>query len=116
MVGPRDTPDCGLMKLRIHDGSATDEEKYQIVSHLYQPENFIFPASQEGKQMRSFQSSWFLKYPWLTYSRTENGGYCAYCFVGMMEVELWQTVFMVQAVSSFKDIHLPSSFTVAVMF
>ena len=29
-----------------------------------------------------------------------------------MEVELWQAAFMVQAVSSFKDIHLPSSFTV----
>ena len=81
MVGPRDTPDCGLLKLRIHDGSATDEEKYRIVSHLYQPENVVFPASQEGKQMRSFQSSWFLKYPWLTYSRMENDGYCAYCFV-----------------------------------
>ena len=32
MVGPRDMPDCGLMKLHIHDGSATDEEKYQIIS------------------------------------------------------------------------------------
>ena len=81
MVGPRDTPDCGLMKQRIRDGSATDEEKYRIVSHLDQPENFLFPALQEGKQMRSFRSSWFLKYPWLTYSRTEIGGYCAYCFV-----------------------------------
>ena len=58
----------------IHDGSATDEELCRI-------ENVVFPASQEGKQMRSFQSSWFLKYPWLTYSRMENGGYCAYCFV-----------------------------------
>ena len=30
--------------------------------------------------MRRFQISWFSKYPWLTCSsRSENGGYCAYC-------------------------------------
>ena len=82
MAGP---PDCGLMKFRILDGSATDEEKYWIVSLLEQPKEFVlklkFPASKEGKQKRSFQSAWFIKYPWLTYSRTENGGYCAHCFV-----------------------------------
>ena len=32
----------------------------------------------EGKQLRRFQSSRLSKYPWLTYSRSENGGYCAY--------------------------------------
>ena len=82
MAGP---PDCGLMKFRILDGSATDEEKYWIVSLLEQPKEFVlklkFPASKEGKQKRSFQSAWFIKYPWLTYSRMENGGYCAHCFV-----------------------------------
>lgn len=55
--------ECYLMKLHIRDGSATKEDKYQIVSYLDQSDNFVFPASKEGKQMRSFQLSWFLKYP-----------------------------------------------------
>lgn len=38
-----------------------------------------FPSILEGHQLRKFQSSWFSKYPWLTYSRSENGGYCACC-------------------------------------
>lgn len=43
--------------------------------------DFDFPAVIEGQQSRRFQSSWFVKYEWLTYSRSQNAGYCAFCIL-----------------------------------
>ena len=36
-----------------------------------------FPSKQYGSVNRSFQSSWYIDYPWLEYSVSKN---CAYCF------------------------------------
>ena len=72
LVGPYN---LGAIKIR---GILLDGDKYDVLNQLDQPQQYNFPAAVEG-QLQRFQSSWLSKYPWLTYSRSENGGYCAYC-------------------------------------
>ena len=76
LVGPYD---LGAIKTSLQRGTLSDGDKYNVLNQLDQPQQYNFPAVVEGQQLRRFQSSWFSKYPWLTYSRSENGGYCAYC-------------------------------------
>ena len=76
IVGPYD---LGTLRISLLKGRFSDDDKYK---HLDQPQQcYEFPAVKEGKQLRRFQSSWFSKYPWLAYSKSENGGYCAYCLI-----------------------------------
>ena len=70
--------DFGTLKASLLRGRLRDD-KYKVLKHLDQPLQYKFPPVMEGKQLQRFQSSWFSKYPWLTYSRSENGEYCAYC-------------------------------------
>ena len=70
--------DYGALKTSLLRGRLSDDDKYKVLKHLDQPLQFKFPPVMEGKQLRRFQTCWFSKYPWLTYSRSENGGYCAY--------------------------------------
>ena len=60
-------------------GRLRADDKYKPLKYLDQPLQYKFPPVMDGTQLRRFQSSWFSKYPWLTDSRSENGGYCAYC-------------------------------------
>ena len=76
VVGPYD---LGTIKISLLRGRISDEDKYKVLKNLDHPEHFNFPKVLEGQQLRRFQSSWFSKYPWQGYSRSENGGYCAYC-------------------------------------
>ena len=76
VVGPYD---IGAIKSSLLRGRLSDDDKYSVLKQLDQPQHYQFPAVMEGQQLRRFQSSWFSKYPWLTYSRSENGGYCAFC-------------------------------------
>ena len=71
--------DFGTLKASLLRGRLQDDDKYEALKHLDQPLQCKFPPVMEGKQLRRFQISWLSKYPWLTYSRSENGGYCAYC-------------------------------------
>jgi hypothetical protein len=38
-----------------------------------------YPKTSYGKQCRTFQSSWFVKYPWLEYSQQLDAVYCFCC-------------------------------------
>ena len=75
------TCDVGSLKVSLNLCRLSDDDKYNILTHLDRPQNFNFPAVREGQQLRRFKSSWFIKYNWFTYSRSENGGYCAYCLL-----------------------------------
>ena len=52
----------------------SDDQKYKALTNLDRPQSFSFPGNLEGNQQRQFQASRFQKFPWLTYSRSENGG------------------------------------------
>lgn len=54
--------------------SATD--RYSIMNNHFRPSpNYQFPKFKG----RSFQQRWLENFPWLVYSRQDNGGYCLPC-------------------------------------
>ena len=58
----------------------SDSEKYAVLTNAWQPDsNYKFPAS--GNRNLKFQHSWLQSFPWLTYSPSEDGVYCRYCFL-----------------------------------
>ena len=71
--------DFGIIKNSLLNNRLSNDDKYKVLCNLDQPLQYNFPGIADGKQMRKFQSTWFSKYSWLTYSRSENGGYCACC-------------------------------------
>jgi hypothetical protein len=56
----------------------SDEIKYNMLVNNVRSEanNYIFPKNSIG---RSFQYQWLVEFPWLVYSKLENGGYCLPC-------------------------------------
>ncbi len=55
----------------------TEAEKYEfILNHPSPDSSFRFPKQKDG---RSFQRQWMTHFPWLKYSKQENGGYCLPC-------------------------------------
>ena len=45
----------------------------------YQPRNITFPKTQYKEYKRSFQSSWFDRFPWLHYNVVNDAAYCFTC-------------------------------------
>ena len=55
----------------------TDAIKYQLADDHFIPDpTHVFPRSSNG---RCFQHRWLHRYPWLVYSKNENGGFCLPC-------------------------------------
>ena len=71
--------DLGALKTSFLSGTLSDQDIYKVLKQFDQPQGYKFPAVSEGGQMRRFQASWFVNYPWLAYSKSENGGFCACC-------------------------------------
>lgn len=64
----------------------SQNEKADILNKIWKPDlNYNFPikTSVVGKKQKivklKFQFKWFLNFPWLAYSKSENGAYCKYC-------------------------------------
>ena len=55
-------------------------EKHDLIKNVSIVERtFIFPATLNLKKKRCFQHDWLQQFPWLRYSKSENGGYCLPC-------------------------------------
>ena len=51
--------------------------KYNLLVNHFKPEaDYSFPNSTSG---RAFQYRWLVQFPWLAYSKHENGGFCLPC-------------------------------------
>ena len=62
----------------------TEVEMKKIIEDTINERNAIPPARAEypiNHQKRKYNPEWEVKFPWLRYSVTEDGAYCAYCFV-----------------------------------
>ena len=62
----------------------TEVEMKKIIEDTKNERNAIPPARAEypnNHQKRRYNPEWEVKFPWLRYSVTEDGAYCAYCFV-----------------------------------
>ena len=66
--------DCSEVAIFVRSSSISAQSKYDLlVSHSKPAANYEFPKRSGG---RSFQHHWLLKFPWLAYSKQENGGFC----------------------------------------
>ena len=55
----------------------SSRSRYKLLTdHFKPPSDFSFPKGVNG---RSFQHRWLQIFPWLVYSKQENGGYCLPC-------------------------------------
>ena len=68
--------DLGALRTSFSSGAFSDQDKYKVLKQFDQPQGYKFPAVTEGGQLRRLS---FVNYPWLTYSKSENGGYYACC-------------------------------------
>ena len=51
--------------------------RYSLLTDHFQPSvNYNFP---KGASRRSFQHQWLQSFPWLVYSKQEDGGFCLPC-------------------------------------
>ena len=87
--------DLGALRTSFQSGALSDQDKYKVLKQFDQPQGCKFPAISEGGQLRLFQASWFVNYPWLAYSKSENVVYCARCMAFASSIrkggnlELW---------------------------
>ena len=61
-----------------------DEEIKKIIEDTTNKRSATAPAWAEyptNHRKRKYNPEWEMKFPWLRYSVTEEGAYCAYCFV-----------------------------------
>ena len=73
------TPDCTEIASFVDCTHLTAERKYNLVSNHFKPSvDFAFPRSSSG---RTFQYRWLTQFPWLVYSKQENGGFCLPCVI-----------------------------------
>ena len=64
----------------------SDAEFYCLITKVYKPpKNFDFPETE-----RSFLFVWFEEFPWVYYSRWEDGAYCLPCILFGHEV-VWSS-------------------------
>lgn len=71
------TSDCFEIASFVGCTHLTAETKYNLVSNHFKPNvDFAFPKSSNG---RAFQYRWLMHFPWLVYSKQENGGFCLPC-------------------------------------
>ena len=55
----------------------TSADKFNLLTHHFRlPPQYCFPKGPKG---RSFQHRWLEVFPWLIYTKQENGGYCLPC-------------------------------------
>ena len=58
----------------------SDNEKYYLLKHHYIPnKEYNFPVHKFGDHNRRFQINWLEEFNGLTYSPTDDGGYCKFC-------------------------------------
>ena len=69
--------DCGDVASFVGTRVTNADQRYNLLNNLFKPcADYSFPKHTDG---RSFQFQWLQRYPWLVYSRQENGGFCLPC-------------------------------------
>ncbi|XP_050220151.1 uncharacterized protein LOC126670458 [Mercurialis annua] len=68
--------------IESYDVAIRDQVRMEYLSRgPCQPYDYGFPKKKQGKNMRSFQESWFIRFPWLEYSIEKDSAYCFYCYL-----------------------------------
>jgi len=75
-------------KKKDHDAEFQDLAFPELGDKPNQPKSFSFPKRKFGDKKptyRSFQSSWFEKWPWLTYNETDDKAFCFFCIKAVLQ-------------------------------
>jgi len=67
------------MDMAASSSSSAGAEEVAIGDKASQPSSFSFPKRKFGEKnpvYRSFQSSWFKKWPWLHYDQANDKAFC----------------------------------------
>ena len=78
------------------------------------PKTFVFPKRKFGDKKptyRSFQSSWFEKWPWISYNETEDKAFCFICIKAVQQERVREctltsktsNAFLTQGYTNWKD-------------
>ena len=78
------------------------------------PKSFSFPKRKFGDKKptyHSFQSSWFVKWPWLTYNETDDKAFCFVCIKAVQQERVrncaltskMSDAFLIQGFTNWKD-------------
>ena len=61
--------------------SLSDQEKYEFLRGEGKHSKFTtIKVKKKGREVSlTFQSSWLQEFDWLTYSPSQEGGFCKYC-------------------------------------
>ena len=71
------TPDCSEVASFVGINKLSPESRYNLLVGNFKPDSeYSFPKNANG---RMFQHRWLLTYPWLAYSKQEDGGFCLPC-------------------------------------
>ena len=85
---PSETPQVQLEFVRSDVGTYSndrlrgllDEDRLWLLQNACRPDaNYKYPQKEEYGKKRSFQHTWLVQFPWLSYSETCNGGFCIHC-------------------------------------
>lgn len=70
-------PDCGDVAGFVGTRILSAQCRYDLLVNHFKPGvDYAFPRGANG---RAFQLRWLVQYPWLAYSKQENGGFCLPC-------------------------------------
>ena len=68
--------DCSEVAIFVKPSFISAQSKYDLLVRHFKPAaNYEFPKRSGG---RSFQHHWLLKFPWLAYSKQDNGGFSSH--------------------------------------
>jgi hypothetical protein len=71
--------ECDIANVVNSPSSLTAGSKYDIILNHFNPNaNYNF---SKGNGNRSIQFQWLQQFPWLVYSKQENGGFCLPCIL-----------------------------------
>ena len=74
------TLECIEVASFVGSRSLSADCRYNLLMNHFKPgANYSFPKSNSTG--RSFQYQWLTQFPWLAYSKQENGGFCIPCLI-----------------------------------
>ena len=74
------TSECVEVASFVGSRSLSADCRYNLLMNHFKPGvNYNFPKSSGTS--RSFQYRWLIQFPWLAYSKQENGGFCLPCLI-----------------------------------
>ena len=105
------TSSCCKPDMSTNGSSSIESSIRSLPAHPHQPTTYQFPKREFGKKTlvkRSFQPSWYTKWPWLHYMEDQDAVLCFICAKASLEKKIhWSSnadsAFISTGFSNWKD-------------